>query len=122
MEKRAGRRIILLGTGNFARKRYWMKNQFLAPKLMILPLCAGWFAGKNNHSQIFQLPKMVIPRFFYLLTFVKQCHKSVRNIYDTFIAVIDFIQPVNFKQLFYKVWFHANSCAARASARLSQVF
>ncbi|MCE0824881.1 hypothetical protein LVQ78_02315 [Buttiauxella sp. A2-C2_NF] len=121
MKKRAGRRIILLSTGNFARKRYWMKNQFLAQKFMIRPLFAVWFTGKTFLPQIFQLTKMVIPRFFYLLTFVKQCHKSARNICGTFIAAIDFIQLINFKQLFDKVWFSANSCASRASPRLPQV-
>jgi hypothetical protein len=96
MKKRAGRRIILLGTGNFARKRYWMKNQFLAVAFMILRHFTVWFAGKIPSYQRFQLTKMVIPRFFYLLTFVKQCHKSVRNICGTFIAPIDFIQLINF--------------------------
>lgn len=55
MKKRAGRRIILLGTGNFARKRYWMKNQFLALLFMISPLAAVWFGGKTFLFQRFQL-------------------------------------------------------------------
>lgn len=122
MKKRAGRRIILLGTGNFARKLYWMKNQFLTVEFMVLSHFAVWFAGKILNCQIFQLTKMVIPRFFYLLTFVKQCHKSVRNICGTFITTIDFIKHIDFKQLFVKVWFRVNSCASRARSRLPQVF
>jgi len=55
MKKRAGRRIILLGTGNFARKRYWMKNQFLAPAFMILPLATVSLGGKIPLFQRFQL-------------------------------------------------------------------
>ena len=122
MEKRAGRTIILLGTGNFARKLYWMKNQFLTVVFMIDTHFAVGLAGKILYCQIFQLTKMVIPRFFYLLTFVKQCHKSVRNICGTFIATIDFIQLIDLKQLFKKVWFRANSSATRARSRLPQVF
>jgi hypothetical protein len=99
-----------------------MKNQFLTSAFKILPRFTVWFAGKILYSQIFQLTKMVIPRFFYLLTFVKQCHKSVRNICGTFIATIDFIQLIDLKQLFKKVWFRANSCATRAGSRLPQVF
>jgi hypothetical protein len=121
MKKRAGRRIILLGTGNFARKLYWMKNQFLTVGFMIVAHFGVRFAGKILYCQTFQLTKMVIPRFFYLLTFVKQCHKSVRNICGTFIAPIDFIQLINFKQLFLKVWFRANSRAGRARSRLPRV-
>lgn len=122
MKKRAGRRIILLGTGNFARKLYWMKNQFLTVAFMIVAHFSLGFAGKRLYCQTFQLTKMVIPRFFYLLTFVKQCHKSVRNICGTFIAAIDFIQLVNLKQLFTKVWFRANFRVTRARSRLAQVF
>ncbi|WP_147365247.1 hypothetical protein [Buttiauxella izardii] len=122
MKKRAGRRIILLGTGNFARKRYWMKTQFLSNAIMILPCFAIGFACKTGNSQCFALTKMVIPRFFYLLTIVKQCHKSVRNFCGTFIAPIDFIQLINFKRLFAKVWFRVNSSATRARSRLPQVF
>lgn len=55
MKKRAGRRIILLGTRNFARKRYWMKNQFLAPAFMIMPLAAVSLEGKTTLFQRFQL-------------------------------------------------------------------
>lgn len=99
-----------------------MKNQFLNTEFMILTRFNVWFAGKILYSQIFQLTKMVIPRFFYLLTFVKLCHKSVRNIRGTFIATIDFIQLVDLEMLFRKVWFRANSCATRARSRLPQVF
>jgi F0F1-type ATP synthase membrane subunit a len=91
MKRRAGRTIILLCIGIFASKKYWMKNQLRTEQSQLAGQILAGFGHNFVKDGIYHYQMTVIPRFFQLLTFVKQCNKSDTCFFDTFLTRIDFI-------------------------------